>query len=821
LDLAAIYQGIQESTAPTTFLQPDREQAGPAKDAFNPQAFLSNILRTQSLKELLETDSSMIKEIKDLENNMKALVYANYSKFITASTTIHQMRGKVEGMEDEMKKLAESVEKITGVSDKISGTLQSKREMIEQLSGVHHLLQKLQFLVDLPSRLRTSIAAKHYEEATTYWRKTRHVLEKYKHFSSFTPIETQCTEIIKDLTNMLSTAYFSPKVSYETLSDYAGLLLDLNEPHDKLRIHFVAIRLDQLSELIGEFQNTPMVAAPEPSAHDKTNPVNPDAAAYASVSAMNQKISQPISEFIATFCTLFVSRRQISVEDQFAAIILLDKSMNVLFKHYTRVINAYLSKVIGAAKEASKAVPSDSNPMPSPSSEVLRAASECLDSLLGTYWSTVLLPTTAPKSLLEIKRRTKLGDTASYVNGLISSLLDVSFDEIKGEIVKIISSGREKVTSSISAFTAVSANSEASEATTSDETKLAIDNITNGIVSSLDASFASKLHVLFSLCAPGSFLASSASTLLASVQSKIQQLLQAIVEQFGGTDATRSSESEPLRLLVAPLVFDALKNKALPTLASTLARIISQTKHTDLDTNMAQNGIFEFSSDLSLASHKLLAKHVRDTGVRIGEMLRKAVETSNWLKRPEPHGVDGAIEMVVQELTSLQKPISVLYDQGPRKERKRVLLGSVSGADQKLTITSDVEFDQLFQKKVNYFDKVDFNGRAIATATIKIALKTYLETVRLQTFSTNGYQQLQLDVHYLNLVLDQYVSDPSSLDAMMMDILNSVKERCTQPHSMDLPIIAKLCSEAFAKLNHGAPPSPAPSSTAPSTSSGL
>lgn len=61
LDLAAIYQGIQESTAPTTFLQPDREQAGPAKDAFNPQAFLSNILRTQSLKELLETDSSMIK----------------------------------------------------------------------------------------------------------------------------------------------------------------------------------------------------------------------------------------------------------------------------------------------------------------------------------------------------------------------------------------------------------------------------------------------------------------------------------------------------------------------------------------------------------------------------------------------------------------------------------------------------------------------------------------------------------------------------------------------------------------------------------------
>src|SRR5690348_14403256 len=107
---------------------------------------------------------------------MKALVYANYSKFITASTTIHQMRGKMEGMETEMKKLKESVDKITTVSDKISGTLQSKRDMIEQLSGVHHLLQKLQFLVDLPARLKSSIGTRNYGEAVTYWRKTRTVL---------------------------------------------------------------------------------------------------------------------------------------------------------------------------------------------------------------------------------------------------------------------------------------------------------------------------------------------------------------------------------------------------------------------------------------------------------------------------------------------------------------------------------------------------------------------------------------------------------------------------------------------------------------------
>lgn len=61
VDLAAYYQAVQESSTPTVFRKPEDEEAPKPKDAFNPQAFLSNILRTQSLKELLETDSAMIK----------------------------------------------------------------------------------------------------------------------------------------------------------------------------------------------------------------------------------------------------------------------------------------------------------------------------------------------------------------------------------------------------------------------------------------------------------------------------------------------------------------------------------------------------------------------------------------------------------------------------------------------------------------------------------------------------------------------------------------------------------------------------------------
>jgi len=53
------------------------------------------------------------------------------------------MKAKVESMEDELSRLVLNINKISASSERINGTLQEKREQIEQLSGVHHLLQKV------------------------------------------------------------------------------------------------------------------------------------------------------------------------------------------------------------------------------------------------------------------------------------------------------------------------------------------------------------------------------------------------------------------------------------------------------------------------------------------------------------------------------------------------------------------------------------------------------------------------------------------------------------------------------------------------------
>ena len=53
------------------------------------------------------------------------------------------MKHDFKKMEDEMDKLAFNMSAITDFSEKISSTLQEKRQQITKLSGVHSLLKKV------------------------------------------------------------------------------------------------------------------------------------------------------------------------------------------------------------------------------------------------------------------------------------------------------------------------------------------------------------------------------------------------------------------------------------------------------------------------------------------------------------------------------------------------------------------------------------------------------------------------------------------------------------------------------------------------------
>ncbi len=78
-----------------------------------------------------------------------------------------------------------------------------------------------------------------------------------------------------------------------------------------------------------------------------------------------------------------------------------------------------------------------------------------------------------------------------------------------------------------------------------------------------------------------------------------------------------------------------------------------------------------------------------------------------------------------------------------------------STADNKLM--SNIQ--KLFAEKIEIFSPVDFAKSSVLTGIIKISLKTFLECIRLKTFSQYGLQQIQVDCHYLQLYLWRFVSE--------------------------------------------------------------
>ena len=65
----------------------------------------------------------------------------------------------------------------------------------------------------------------------------------------------------------------------------------------------------------------------------------------------------------------------------------------------------------------------------------------------------------------------------------------------------------------------------------------------------------------------------------------------------------------------------------------------------------------------------------------------------------------------------------------------------------------------MFSEKIEVFSPVEASKVSILTGVVKMALKTLMECVRMKTFSRFGFQQMQVDVHYLNLYLWRFVSD--------------------------------------------------------------
>ncbi|KAL7019939.1 hypothetical protein ACKWTF_011313 [Chironomus riparius] len=204
----------------------------------------------------------------------------------------------------------------------------------------------------------------------------------------------------------------------------------------------------------------------------------------------------------------------------------------------------------------------------------------------------------------------------------------------------------------------------------------------------------------------------------------------------------------------------------------------------------------ELNSEILESSKTLLDAYVRVQGMNVSQMLRKSVETRDWINCLEPRSVRAVMKRVVDELTNIDATLEELFESGQLNtttssdsSRKTHFSMSMQGKSQYRSTLSNFTSSQadnslvhrLFSERVDIFNSaVDFSKVSIMSGIIRISLKTLLECVRLRTFSKYGLQQIQVDAHYLQLNLWRFVADENIIYILLDDILGSAVLRCLE-----------------------------------------
>ncbi len=209
---------------------------------FDAEAFSQRLVREASLSQLMAQEAEVSRQVAALDSDMQTLVYENYNRFIAATDTIRKMRVDFRAMEDEMDRLADEMGDISASSARVGDALRERRRRIGQLSGTHTLLRKLQFLFELPARLKACVSEEDGggdpRAGVMHYLRAQQVLEQYEHMPSFAGIKADCdatmVELRRGLLGRLRDPGGAAAAAPEELSLYVDLLLRLREDPEEL-----------------------------------------------------------------------------------------------------------------------------------------------------------------------------------------------------------------------------------------------------------------------------------------------------------------------------------------------------------------------------------------------------------------------------------------------------------------------------------------------------------------------------------------------------------------------------------------------------------
>lgn len=710
---------------------------------FDADVYMSIIVQKLNLDGLLQKHVEMAAEIKNLDTDLQMLVYENYNKFISATDTIKRMKSNIVGMETNMEHLLNKITSVQSKSDVVNTSLFEKREHIEKLHRTRNLLQKVQFIYDLPARLGRCIKAEAYADAVRFFTGAKPIFEAYGD-SSFQDCKRASEEAMDIVIQNLQEKLSSESEPIDARAEAVVLLKQLSFPVDNLK----SMLLEKLEDCLLKFHNQCKEAELSES----------DGPPKASIG----EFSKTVHAYLIIFPDSDV--RLIKLAQDF-----FSKRYGIVQQHIKKRTSAanlllMLRDIWNDINVMDEVLPEAALPV-----HCLEAASGICRQYITTLFSHLLKEIS---ELIRIQPRIKEESEESPLQIALESSKTALFQgsmDLLLEFRQLLDDNSELL--------------------------VKLRDLLRDWVQEGFQDFYQKLHQHFLLLC-GSVNLSTKDSSNDSVQSERVQtglvLVLALVSIYIEQAAIPRVTEEIAAYFSGGGIRAYEHGPAfVPGEICRLFRLAGE-KFLHRYINMKSQNLSIILKKRFTTPNWIKHKEPREVNMFVDLLLQ------------ELDGVVVEVRQVLQRgLTRRHRHSdSNGSTNSSRSNPLREDKFSRSNTQRAKSQFLESHLAKLFEQKMEIFTKVEYTQESVVSTVVKLCLKSLQEFVRLQTLNRSGYQQIQLDIEFLKNPLKQYVDDEAAIDFLLKEVISAAHERCLDPIPLEPPILDKLVNVKISKSKY-------------------
>lgn len=687
-------------------------------------------------------------------------------------------------MEDELNLLSEKMRKITDSSEEISTNLKTKRQDLTKLANKHTVLQKLQFLFDLNPKMMSAINRKEFTEAVRYYLSAKNALDRYENFPSIKTIKDECICTLIQLKTILNEQLKQFELNQQAqISEYIELLLQINEPPENLIDQYLLYANSMLDKNLSSLDyHTSFLID-----YYKKQDTNDD-----------EMVPVDILEFIDLACNGYLgclTETVITYEDIFI------KSNSEYFTNEDQIlIRKKLEKFIQTTMSKFFEKVSFRYEMDKSNLDEIHFYIQSLD----RFYRRI----TNLENVHYIYKYSK-----NHIVRIIEEACDYLFNNV-AELIRV-----EFVDQIMQCRTELSAPEDTGK---QQQSKTNLVELLAKVETSLDEKFKFIIESLINFNNPKLSFYRNANFKEAKIAVKIREKIFVFALNFILSHIeneylkTNYYELPPQLMLIFTRLLIDFENQIIIALLANIDRELNIEKK---DSDYILTSDYELKERAKALSQKLINKYVSRQGQSISCLIRKCIESGDWLTTVEPKSVKSIMRTIIDEIAIIDVEVGQLFEEGHRTDRgdsdsskrRQFSVGSslpvysskatVYGSKNNWNYSRSKKIDnsllnniqKLFSERIEIFADCDFNKLSVTTGIIKIALKTFIECVRLCSFSKFGFQQVQIDATYLQNQLWRFVTDENLIFNLTEEIMLSAYQRSLNPIKMDNALVDKIC----------------------------